>query len=153
MKKKIFAFFTLLILNTSCGYQPLYKQNTINESLKINEIELIGDKNLSELIYLRLPITIIENDENLNKLILGTNKKIEEVTKNSKGQITSYRTEIDVTLKVLNKEKQIEEKNFKRDFLYNDEENKFKLKEYQNNIENNLIDRLIEDIINYLNYK
>ena len=153
MKKKIFAFFTLLILNTSCGYQPLYKQNTINESLKINEIELIGDKNLSELIYLRLPITIIENDENLNKLILGTNKKIEEVTKNSKGQITSYRTEIDVTLKVLNKEKLIEEKNFKRDFLYNDEENKFKLKEYQNNIENNLIDRLIEDIINYLNYK
>lgn len=153
MKKKIFAFFTLLILNTSCGYQPLYKQNTINQNLKINEIELIGDKNLGELIYLRLPITIIENDENLKKLILGTNKKIEEVTKNSKGQITSYRTEIDVTLKVLNKEKLIEEKNFKRDFLYNDEENKFKLKEYQNNVDNNLINSLIEDITNYLNYK
>ena len=142
-----------MILNTSCGYQPLYKQNTINQNLKINEIELIGDKNLGELIYLRLPITIIENDENLKKLILGTNKKIEEVTKNSKGQITSYRTEIDVTLKVLNKEKLIEEKNFKRDFLYNDEENKFKLKEYQNNVDNNLINSLIEDITNYLNYK
>ena len=64
MKKK-FLLFSLLILNTSCGYQPLYKQNTINQNLKINEIELIGDKNLGELIYLRLPITIIENDENL----------------------------------------------------------------------------------------
>ena len=152
MKNKILTFLILLFLTVSCGYQPLYKQDTINKSFTIKEIEFIGDKKLGAQISSRLPLLLKKNDETLNKFIIETNKKTIEITKNSKGQITSYRTEINVMLKIVNKENLIRSKNFKRNFSYNDDENKFKLKEYQNNIEENLINGIIEDIITYLNY-
>ena len=152
MKNKILTFLILLFLTVSCGYQPLYKQDKINKSFIIKEIEFVGDKKLGVQISSRLPLSLKENDETLNKFIIESNKKTIEISKNSKGQITSYRTEVNVMLKIVNKENLIRSKNFKRNFSYNDDENKFKLKEYQNNIEENLINGIIEDIITYLNY-
>ena len=152
MKNKIITIFILLFLSTSCGYQPLYKQNENNKNYSIKEIQLVGNKNLSEQIFSKLPITIKKNDEDLDKLIITSDKKIIELSKNSKGQITSYRSEVMVTLKIINKENQTKIKNFKKDFSYNDDENKFKLKEYQNNIEENLIDSIVEDITLHITY-
>ena len=48
----------------------------------------------------------------------------------------------------LNKYLEIVQKNFS----YNADENKFKFKEYQDKIEKNLIDTIIEDVIIHLTY-
>ena len=149
--KKIFIL--LLFIITSCGYQSLYKIDEQKEQIKISDVEIIGNKKICKKIYSILPVIINKNNESLNKLILSSKKDVNETSKNSKGQVISYRTSISVQLSFLdNKNNLIKEKNFVREFLYNTKTNKFKFKEYQVEVENNLIDRIKEDIFVYLNY-
>ena len=58
-----------------------------------------------------------------------------------------------VKYKKLNKDNIIiEEKDFKKEFSYNSDNNKFNLKELELKFERNLIDRIVEDIIIHLTY-
>jgi hypothetical protein len=149
MKKILLILFFIV---TACGYEPLYKtKNEINK-INISDIEIIGDITLGKKILSKLPVKIIK-DKSLNKLILDSNKNIIETSKNSQGQIASYRTKVIVKLSLLdNKNNSIKERTISKDFLYNTIENKFKLKEYQIEVENNLINKIIEDINIYLKF-
>ena len=72
---------------------------------------------------------------------------------NSKGQVTSYRTKISLEFILKNKDnKIIDRKKIVKNYSYNVDENKFKFKEFQDKVEENLIDRIIEDIVTHLNY-
>ena len=149
--KKIFIVFLLIL--TSCGYQPLYKTDQNIKSLNISEVIFSGDKKINNVIYQKLPIVLVKNDESLNKLSLESKKEIKITSKNSKGQALSYRTIIKVKILVLNKNGDIlDQKIVQKNFSYNADENKFKFKEYQDKIEKNLIDKIIEDVIIHLTY-
>ena len=149
--KKIFIVFLLIL--TSCGYQPLYKTDQNIKSLNISEVIFSGDKKINNVIYQKLPIVLVKNDESLNKLSLESKKEIKITSKNSKGQALSYRTIIKVKILVLNKNGDIlDQKIVQKNFSYNADENKFKFKEYQDKIEKNLIDTIIEDVIIHLTY-
>ena len=150
MKKIIIVF--LLIL-TSCGYQPLYKTDQNIKSLNISEVIYSGDQKINDVIYQKLPIVLVKNDESLNKLSLESKKEIKITSKNSKGQALSYRTIIKVKILVLNSNGDIlDQKIVQKNFSYNADENKFKFKEYQDKIEKNLIDTIVEDVIIHLTY-
>jgi len=149
--KKIFILLLLII--TSCGYQPIYKIDQNINTLKIKEIELTGDKTLSEKISKELSIEIIKNNESLNKLGVDSQKNITETSKNSKGQVTSYRTTISTIISIIDGDGNlVRKKNVSKQFSYNVLTNKFKLKEYQEEIENNLINQIIRDINIFLNF-
>ena len=149
--KKIFIVFLLIL--TSCGYQPLYKTDQNIKSLNISEVIYSGDQKINDVIYQKLPIVLVKNDESLNKLSLESKKEIRIMSKNSKGQALSYRTIIKVKILVLNSNGDIlDQKIVQKNFSYNDDENKFKFKEYQDKIEKNLIDTIIEDVIIHLTY-
>ena len=149
--KKIFILF-LLIIN-SCGYQPIYKMDQNIDSLKIKEINLTGDKTLGEKISKKLSIEIIKNNESLNKLGVDSQKNITETSKNSKGQVTSYRTTISTIISIIDgNDNLVRKKDVTKQFSYNVLANKFKLKEYQEEIENNLINQIIRDINIFLNF-
>ena len=147
-------FFILLIFFiTSCGYQPLYKSKNENNNFKINEIQLIGNSEVGKKILVSLPLMIIKNDEDLNRITIEADKSVIEASKNSKGQATSYRTTIFVKFKILDSNNNlVSEKTLKKDFSYNADENKFRFKEYQNKVEENLIKDMAEAILYYLNY-
>ena len=149
--KKIFILFLLII--TSCGYQPIYKMDQNIDSLKIKEINLTGDKTLSEKISKGLSLKIIKNDVTLNKLKIDSQINITETSKNSKGQVTSYRTTILTVISIIDNDNNlVRKKNVSKQFSYNVLANKFKLKEYQEEIENNLINQIIRDIKIFLNF-
>lgn len=149
--KKIFIVFLLIL--TSCGYQPLYKTDQNIKSLNISEVIYSGDQKINDVIYQKLPIVLVKNDESLNKLSLESKKEIKITSKNSKGQALSYRTIIKVKILVLNSNGDIlDQKIVQKNFSYNADENKFKFKEYQDKIEKNLIDTIIEDVIIHLTY-
>ena len=149
--KKIFIVYLLIL--TSCGYQPLYKTDQNIKSLNISEVIYSGDQKINDVIYQKLPIVLVKNDESLNKLSLESKKEIKITSKNSKGQALSYRTIIKVKILVLNKNGDIlDQKIVQKNFSYNADENKFKFKEYQDKIEKNLIDTIIEDVIIHLTY-
>jgi len=142
--KKIFILFLLII--TSCGYQPVYKIDQINDTLKIKEIKLSGDKTLSEKISKGLSIEMVKSNESLNKLDVNSQKNITETSKNSKGQVTSYRTTISTVISIMDGDDNlVRKKNVSKQFSYNVLANKFKLKEYEEEIENNLINEIIRD--------
>ena len=149
--KKIFILLLLII--TSCGYQPIYKINQNIDTLKIKEIKLSGDQTLSEKISKELSIEIIKNNESLNKLDVDSQKNVAETSKNSKGQVTSYRTTISTIISIIDgNDNLVRKKDVTKQFSYNVLANKFKLKEYQEEIENNLINQIIRDINIFLNF-
>ena len=149
--KKI--FIVLLLILTSCGYQPLYKTDQKLKNLNISEVIYSGDQKINDVIYTKLPFILVKNDESLNKLSLESKKEIKITSKDSKGQALSYRTIINVKILVLNNNGDIlDQKIVQKNFSYNADENKFKFKEYQDKIEKNLIDTIIEDVIIHLTY-
>ena len=149
MKKILLILFFIV---TACGYEPLYKTKNEIDKINISDIEISGDITLGKKILSKLSVKIIK-DKSLNKLILDSNKNIIETSKNSQGQVASYRTTVIVKLSLLdNKNNLIKERTISKDFLYNTIENKFKLKEYQIEVENNLINKIIEDINIYLKF-
>ena len=149
--KKIFILFLLII--TSCGYQPIYKINKNIDTLKIKEIKISGNKTLSEKISKRLSINLIKGNESLNKLEVDSQTNIAETSKNSKGQVTSYRTTVSTIISIIDDDDNlVRKKNISKQFSYNVLANKFKLKEYEEEIENNLINEIIRDINIFFNF-
>lgn len=147
MKKFLFLFIFFLI---SCGYQPIY----LNKSLKNTEFNKIiseGENNINKKIIGSLSFTENNFDNNLNDLIIKSSFKIEETSKNSRGQVESYRSQVILNLIIKNKNQIITNKDFVKEFSYNTKDNKFDLVQYQNEIKNNLINEIIEDIILYMN--
>ena len=149
--KKIFIVFLLIL--ASCGYQPLYKTDQNIKNLNISEVIYFGDQKINDVILSKLPFVLVKNDASLNKLSLESKKEIKITSKNSKGQALSYRTIIKVKIFILNNNGVIlDQKTLQKNFSYNTDENKFKFKEYQDKIEENLINEIIEDIIIHLTY-
>lgn len=149
--KKIFILFLLFV--AACGYQPLYKINNDPSYLKISDVQFKGNTEIGNKIYSKLPFQLIKNDEQLNKLIFESFKEIIETSKNSKGQVTSYRTKISLEFILKNKSDEIiNRKKIVKNYSYNTDENKFKFKQFQDKVERDLIEEIIEDIITHFNY-
>ena len=150
MMKKLFILILFLI--NACGFQPIYKVDKNFSNYKIQEVKFLGNRELSEEVYSKLPFIITKNNNLLNKLFIESKKNIFETSKDSKGQVTSYRTVINLSFKIFNNSNNIiDQKSIKKEFSYNVDQNKFKFKEYQNKVESNLINKLVEDIILHLN--
>ena len=148
MKKILIIIFFFI---SACGYQPIYKVNKEITKIKIKEVKFSGDQEISKEVFLKLPF-IIEKNDDLNTLIIESKKIISETSKNQKGQTTSYRTSLNINLKLTNLEnKTITEKKLKKEFSYDTKKDKFKLKRYQKQIEKDLIDKISKEVIIFLN--
>ena len=146
---KVTLIFTFL-LYTSCGYKPIYLKNN-QITLEFNKITLVGDNKINRQIINIIGIKKNETKNNLNELIIKTDYNEEETSKNSKGQIETYRSIINIQLTIKDGEKIIKSKNFLNEFSYNNKDNKFELTQYQNEIKSNLINKSSEEIILFLN--
>ena len=150
MIKKLFILLTLLIL-TSCGYQPLYSKKEIK--LLTKELEVSGNVKINNKITSALSIEINENNFSNQKIIIESKKQIIESSKNSKGQPDLYKMIINLRLSKIDKSGFFSEKNFTEEFSYKNKDNKFNLSEYEIEVENNLINKIIEKLILYINIK
>ena len=150
MIKKIFVLSIFLI--TSCGYQPLYKNNNL-ENLVFYKIDLEGDDRINRKIINSVSLKENSLNEELNELIISSNFNILETSKNSKGQTETYRSIITVEIKIIKDNEIKKRKVFSNETSYNKKENKFELIKYQSNIKSNLINKTIEDMILFLNIK
>ena len=140
---KIVLIFTFLFSN-SCGYKPIYYKN---DQLipKFNEIILEGNDKINKQIVSALGLEI---DFSSNKTVtLKTSYTIEETSKNSKGQVETYRSIINTELTIKDDMKIIENKNLSADTSYNNKDNKFELTKYQGEVKNNLVNEISEEII------
>ena len=148
MIKKYLLFSLIFII--SCGYQPVYVNKVIKE-IEFYKIHLEGDKEVNRRIINFLSIKENKLDNMLEELFLDSTFSVKEVSKNSKGQVVSYRSKVTVHLTIKNGEKISRDLNYTEDFAYNNRDNKFDLIEYQKSVKDNIINKILEKIIVNLN--
>ena len=146
MKKFLLIFIFLL---SECGYQPIFLNKNLNDT-EFYKITLEGDADVNRKIIGSLSFKENELNDTLNSLLIKNSYKIIETSKNSKGQIESYKSQIILNLTIKDGKKVISSKNFLKEFSYNAKDNKFELVRYQNEIKDNLIFKIIEDITLYM---
>lgn len=146
MKKFLIIFFFI----TACGYQPLY---IIKDEIFFEKITLSGDKRINRKIVSTSAIKKSSEGNLNNEIILNTNKNIITTSRDSKGQPATFKSLIEVKFTIIKDGKISKEKTFRESFDYNNIENKYDLSTYQNDVENNLIDKIVEDLIIFINLK
>ncbi len=150
MKKKILILLILFL--TSCGYQPIYINQNDNNFL-FKEIQLSGNKNINRKVLSAVGFKEDEKNYSFIYLNLRSNKIITESSKDSKGQVESYKMLIVLSLELKDKNNNLLTKSFSENFSYNKQANKFDLVEYERDVESNLTKKIIEDLIIYMNLK
>ena len=118
-----------------------------------HDIVFEGDEELNKIIVNSLLLEKNEFDDNLNELYLKTNYSINEVSKNSKGQVEAYRSNISIEVIISKNIQILKNKKIEKNFSYNDMDNRIKLLEYQNNVKNNIVKSSLEEIILFFNLK
>ena len=140
----ILSFFFIV----SCGYQPLYSNKETN--FYIYKINSFGNEKINKALINRLEI--YKNKNNKKKIKLEINSKINKITtsKDTKGNPKTFRIEIITQIKTIEGEKINLDKIFSKASNYNNSSKKFELRKYEENLKTNLIDKISEDIVSYL---
>ena len=147
MIKKIILFSLLLL--TSCGYQPLYKQ--VTSGYEFFDLKFDGDQNLSMKILDNFNIVENKLDNSLNGLTIKSSLLIEETSKDSKGLVQSYRSNLNIEVSIVKNQKVIQKQNFNESFSYNNKNTRFELLDYQKQVEEILIRKINNEIRLFLN--
>ena len=140
------SLIALFLMLTNCGYDAIYsKNNSLN--VLVNKIETSGDKNINRIIVSSIKV---EEEKAGYQIELFSTKNLEVVSKDGTGNASIYRTTITVDFLLSDQAKTIKQKRFSSNFTYNNIKNKFDLKQYQKNVEINLINKITEEIFTFL---
>ena len=147
IKKKI-LLLALILFTYSCGYNPIYLNKENNFS--IFSITIEDKKKTTYKIKNRLSKYVgVQNKLHSFKILLGTNKIIRTTSKDEMGNPKTF--EIQIAAKLVVEEKNnTYKKEFVETFTYQNKQNKFDLKKYENEILDNLNEKIILEIDEYL---
>ena len=146
MRNKPFIFLIFFLILSSCGYQPIY--STKNLDFTIGKVEKENTSLNNKFAKSINALTNRESDKKIN-IKIESDKKIRIKSKDSKGNTLVLELEINLKFTNLDSDNQVQ-KLLSRKITYNNSDDKFKLKEYENELEDILITKIIEDLINYL---
>ena len=149
MIKKI-IFLLLILTLANCDYKPIYTNNNADK-LIINEYQLIGDKHINRKIISLLNFREDKSNNSNYVVTLTSLKTIDAVAKDKTGKTSVFKTNVTINIKLNKNNNLIKEKSFTANYTYNNSGNKFDLMQYQKNVENNLVNKLSEEIIIFLN--
>ena len=143
---KNFKFFLIFLFLMSCGYSPIYQTNQ-KLNFKLDLINFSGDKKIGREIVKNIEELRKNKSENILDISFETLKTENIVTKDKRGNASSYKLSVKVNLDLVNKntnKKFI--KSFLKETTYNSMDNKFELKQYKTNLEKNMVSQILQDI-------
>ena len=147
--KKIFLYFCFLAIYGCAGYEPLFSTKEL--SYYVIDIKNVNKNNLTEKISKRLKNYTSKGNNNKKgyKLEISSNMSNIISSKDGKGNVSSYKMIVNVNVKVFNQDSDllISTLNFNKDFVYNNQENKSNLDKYKKDIQENIINKISQDII------
>ena len=143
MLKTTFTLILFLFLS-SCGYKAIHsKKNNNSYDFSISKLSFIGDRNINLRIKEKLNnYTLNKKDKNF---ILDIESDVgkEILSKDASGEVTNFKISIKIKVEVLAKSNlEITE-----NFSYNNIENKFNLKTYENQVIKDLTNTAIDKLI------
>ena len=149
MIKKNILKLTILFLLFQCGYQPIYSNKTATD-LNIKKIIFLGEKKINQKIFSFLRIEENSNENDALTLSIESDKNRIITSKDSSGNALTYKLEIKTNLILSKNENIFREKSFKSSFKYSNQDNKFNLREYEKNVEDNIAKLLADQISTFL---
>ena len=148
MKNLKYLFIFLFVL--SCGYTPIYQPDQ-KLNIKIDTISLLGDKNISRKIFKNLKKYRDSETNNIFDLFINSTKREDVVTKDKKGNATSYKLTLEVDINLTNNSNNTNfKRKFSKDMSFNSKNSKFELDQYRLNLEKNMISQILQEINLYL---
>ena len=130
----------------SCGYAPIY-QSDQKLNIKLDTITSSGDKSINREIVKNLEKYRDSDTNNIFDLSINSTKREDIVTKDKKGNATSFKLTLEVDINLINNSNN---KNFIKKFTkymsFNSKNNKFELDQYRINLEKNMISQILQDI-------
>ena len=137
----------MLLLISSCEYKPIF--NEAESKFSITKIDSLT----KDQIFFRIKNSLKSNlnNDNFNKFELFlTSDRIKTVTsKDKKGNEKTFNLKIFVKVNIKSRNESFE-KFFEENFSYQNNSNKFDLKQYENKLNNDLIDKIVKDLNLYL---
>ena len=141
--KKFYLLFLFIL--TSCSYEAIYSSK--ENDFAIIDIELINQNKVEKLIARNLKnLTDEKNKNKFYKLKIKGTKEILIVSKDNTGDAKIFNMSIKTNISILKDNKEINNLNLSKNFSYKNMSNKFDLKQYENNIQENLINKIFKDI-------
>ena len=131
---------------TNCGFTPIY--NSKNSNFQIIEIKNKNENRNS--FFVENTIMSLSNKEALRKLKLEIDyeQSLTTILKDSKGDPSKKKLSVIVNLKIKNeRDNVLTEKSFSEEFSYDVQSDKFNMSQYEDNITNNLNNKISNDII------
>ena len=147
---KKFIIIALLIL-PACGYEPI-NINTTSEAKKFSNIELKGDIELAEKIKSAINVKEIKFNDALENLLIEVNYNKTSTSKDLKGQSSTFKSTIIVKLSIFKNDKIINVDNYKEEFNFERNNSQYLQSVYEQNIKEDLTDRIIKKINLSLNF-
>ena len=144
--KSLISILFLSIILTHCGFKPIYNSKASNFEV----IEIINKNKNKNSFTIEKMIMSLSNQgaEKKVKLELNYEHLITTILKDSKGDPSKKKLTIIVNLKVKNHtDNFLVNKNFKEEFSYDVQSDKFSMGQYEDNISINLNNKISNDII------
>ncbi len=142
---KILKFIILIVFLNSCGYQPLLVNK--QSEFYYNELKLEGNPKISKSI--RNNLSPFKNDNSEISLLIVTSFEKSITSKNKKGNPEVFNMSIEANLTIIEKKEKIKN-SFKESVSYNNKSSKFELKQFENDLKDNLIDKISRDLLIFI---
>ena len=136
----------IFLFLVSCGFQSIYVSDKIDFSF--NKSNALGEIKISKDIINNLGS--LKKDDGEYELIIETIYKKDISSKNKKGDPEVFDMSLDVNV-TLKKDNDLLRNKFREKLSYNNLKSKFELKQYENNLKSNLVQKITQDILVYLN--
>ena len=144
--KSLVITIVLSLLLTNCGFKPIYNSKSSNFQI----IEIKNKNENKNSFSIENIVMSLSNKDALRKFKLEINYKqsFTTILKDSKGDPSKKKLWIFVNLKVKNeKDNILTNKDFNEEFSYDVQSDKFNMSRYEDNITNNLNNKISNDII------
>ena len=144
--KFLISIVIFSIILTNCGFKPIYGSKNSNFEI----IEIINENENKNSFAIEKLVRALSNQEAEKKVKLEMNYKqtFSTILKDNKGDPSKKKLSISVNLIVKNeKDNVLTNKNFTEEFSYDVQSDKFNMAQYEDNITNNLNNKVSNDII------
>ena len=139
-----FLLFISLISIFGCGYEPLYSSK--GQNFAIGNISYSGDKKLKNVFVSKLK-KFKKDDESSYDLEINIQRSINVISKDKKGKPSIFNLAISVSIDYKQNGEIKKSKTFSQSTNYNNQDNKFDLKNEEKVLEKQLLDKIFENFL------
>ncbi len=149
MIKKIILFSFVIVFLNNCGYTPIYSKKNLN--FEIETLTTTGEAKVNKILLNKLNIySDIPNAQRALKLLINSKTTKSTITKDKKGNPTQFSMNLLVTMKITDDKNNTMETKFSESSTYDNSNNKFDLRKYEDNLIKNMTEKIFSEMILFI---